>query len=62
MVKGLFETGRCPTAKAGEFLTTVLHNFQNGEPLIRAAGKALPTIGLPLFEDCFCSLNESKML
>jgi S-DNA-T family DNA segregation ATPase FtsK/SpoIIIE len=62
MVKGLFETGRCPTAKAGEFLTVVLLNFKNGEPLIRAAGKALPTIGLPLFEDCFSSLNESKMV
>jgi S-DNA-T family DNA segregation ATPase FtsK/SpoIIIE len=62
MVKGLFETGRCPTAKAGEFLTEVLNNFKNGEPLIRAAGKALPTIGLPLFEDCFSSLNESKMV
>ena len=62
MMKGLFETGRCPTAKAGEFLTAVLHNFKNGEPLIRAAGKALPTIGLPLFEDCFSSLNESKMV
>jgi S-DNA-T family DNA segregation ATPase FtsK/SpoIIIE len=62
MVKGLFETGRCPTSKAGEFLTAALLNFQNGEPLIRAAGKALPIIGLPLFEDCFSSLNESKMV
>lgn len=62
MVKGLFETGRCPTAKAGEFLTAVLLKFKNGDPLIRAAGKELPTIGLPLFEDCFSSLNESKMV
>jgi S-DNA-T family DNA segregation ATPase FtsK/SpoIIIE len=62
MVKGLFDTGRCPTAKAGDFLTAVLLNFKNGEPLIRAAGKALPTIGLPLCEDCFSSLNESKMV
>lgn len=61
MVKGLFETGRCPTAKVGEFLTAVLSNFKSGEPLNRAAGKALPVIGLPLFEDCFSSLNESKM-
>lgn len=60
MVKGLFETGRCPTAKAGEFLSAVLLNFR-GEPLTRAAGKALPIIGLPLFEDCFSSLNEAKM-
>jgi S-DNA-T family DNA segregation ATPase FtsK/SpoIIIE len=60
MLKGLFETGRCPTAKAGEFLTAVLSNF-NSEPLGRAAGKALPTIGLPLFEDCFSSLNAAKM-
>lgn len=61
MVKGLFDTGRCPTSKAGEFLTTVLQNFRS-EPLNRAAGKALPVIGLPLFEDCFSSLNESKMV
>lgn len=60
MLKGLFETGRCPTAKAGEFLWAVLTNFKS-EPLSRAAGKALPTIGLPLFEDCFSSLNEVKM-
>ena len=50
MVKGLFETGRCPTAKVGEFLSAVLSNFKSGEPLNRAAGKALPVIGLPLFE------------
>lgn len=62
MVKGLFETGRCPAAKAGEFLSAVLSNFKSGEPLNRAAGKALPVIGLPLFEDCFSSLNESKMI
>lgn len=61
MVKGLFETGRCPAAKVGEFLTAALSNFKGGEPLNRAAGKALPVIGLPLFEDCFSSLNESKM-
>lgn len=61
MVRGLFDTGRCPTSKAGEFLTTVLENFRS-EPLNRAAGKALPIIGLPLFEDCFSSLNESKMV
>jgi S-DNA-T family DNA segregation ATPase FtsK/SpoIIIE len=62
MVKGLFDTGRCPAAKAGEFLSAVLSNFKAGEPLNRAAGKALPVIGLPLFEDCFSSLNESKMV
>lgn len=61
MLKGLFDTGRCPTSKAGEFLTTVLQNFRS-EPLNRAAGKALPILGLPLFEDCFSSLNESKMV
>ena len=61
MLKGLFDTGRCPTAKAGEFLTEVLTNFHSGEVLNRAAGKALPIIGLPLFEDCFSSLNEAKM-
>jgi DNA segregation ATPase FtsK/SpoIIIE, S-DNA-T family len=60
MLKGLFETGRCPTAKAGEFLSSVLTHFKS-EPLNRAAGKALPIIGLPLFEDCFSSLNEVKM-
>jgi len=60
MLKGLFDTGRCPTSKAGEFLSTVLANFKS-EPLNRAAGKALPILGLPLFEDCFSSLNEMKM-
>jgi S-DNA-T family DNA segregation ATPase FtsK/SpoIIIE len=60
MLKGLFDTGRCPTSKAGEFLHAVLTSFQN-EPLHRAAGKSLPVIGLPLFEDCFSSLNETKM-
>jgi S-DNA-T family DNA segregation ATPase FtsK/SpoIIIE len=62
MLKGLFDTGRCPTAKAGEFLTEVLTHFHSGEVLNRAAGKALPIIGLPLFEDCFSSLNEAKMV
>jgi len=61
MLKGLFETGRCPTGKAGEFLTAVLENHKS-EPLNRAAGKALPILGLPLFEDCFSSLNDVKML
>jgi S-DNA-T family DNA segregation ATPase FtsK/SpoIIIE len=61
MLKGLFDTGRCPTAKAGEFLTAVLTHYRSGEVLNRAAGKALPIIGLPLFEDCFSSLNEAKM-
>jgi S-DNA-T family DNA segregation ATPase FtsK/SpoIIIE len=61
MLKGLFDTGRCPTSKAGEFLTDVLTHFHRGEVLNRAAGKALPIIGLPLFEDCFSSLNEVKM-
>lgn len=61
MLKGLFDTGRCPTAKAGDFLTEVLTHFYSGEVLNRAAGKALPIIGLPLFEDCFSSLNEAKM-
>lgn len=61
MLKGLFDTGRCPTAKAGEFLASVLTHFRSGETLNRAAGKALPILGLPLFEDCFSSLNEAKM-
>jgi len=61
MLKGLFDTGRCPTTKAGEYLAAVLKNFRNGETLNRAAGKALPILGLPLFEDCFSSLNEIKM-
>ncbi len=61
MLKGLFDTGRCPTTKAGEFLTAVLTHFRSGEVLNRAAGKALPILGLPLFEDCFSSLNEAKM-
>lgn len=60
MLRGLLDTGRCPTAKAGEFLSAVLNNFKS-EPLNRAAGKALPVVGLPLFEDCFSSLNEVKM-
>lgn len=61
MVKGLFDTGRCPTSKAGEFLTSVLAHYKSGEVFTRAAGKALPIIGLPLFEDCFSALSESKM-
>jgi len=60
MLKGLFETRRCPTAKVGDFLTAVLSSASS-EPLGRAAGKALPIIGLPLFEDCFSSLNAAKM-
>jgi len=60
MLKGLFETRRCPTAKVGDFLTAVLSSASS-EPLGRAAGKALPIIGLPLFEDCFSSLNAAKL-
>lgn len=61
MTKGLFDCRGCPTPKAGEFLWAVLEKNKAGEPLSRAAGKSLPVIGLPLFEDCFSSLNEAKM-
>lgn len=61
LLKGLFDTGRCPTAKVGEYLSSVLTLFRDGEVFTRAAGKSLPVIGLPLYEDCFSSLNESKM-
>jgi DNA segregation ATPase FtsK/SpoIIIE, S-DNA-T family len=61
MLKGLFDSGRCPTAKAGEFLSDALTRFRDGEVLMRAAGKSLPTLGLPLFEDCFSSLSDAKM-
>lgn len=61
LMKGLFETGRCPTAKAGEYLEKVLRDCKDGETLPRAAGKALPVIGLPRSEDCFSSLNDAKM-
>ncbi|MYM36579.1 hypothetical protein GTP38_19810 [Duganella sp. FT94W] len=60
LLKGLFDWGKCPTAKTGEYLQAVLERFKE-EPLSRAAGKALPVIGLPLAEDCFSSLNEQKM-
>lgn len=62
LMKGLFETGRCPAVKAGEYLEKVLQECKSGETLKRAAGKALPVIGLPRFEDCFGSLNEAKMI
>lgn len=62
MVRGLFETGRCPTAKTGEYLDAVLRRCQAGETLTRAAGQSLTAIGLPRFEDCFSSLNEAKMM
>jgi DNA segregation ATPase FtsK/SpoIIIE, S-DNA-T family len=61
LVRGLFETGRCPTAKAGEYLVRVLRECKAGETLARLAGKALPAIGLPRSEDCFSSLNDIKM-
>ena len=60
LLKGLFDTGRCPTAKVGEYLKAVLEEFKS-EPLKRAAGKSLPVIGLPRFDDCFSSLNDGKM-
>ncbi len=60
MLRGLFQTGRCPTTKAGEFLQQTLANHKD-LPLGRAAGKALPILGLPLFEECFGSLNDAKM-
>lgn len=60
MLKGLFQIRSCPTPKAGEFLQQTLANFRD-QALRRAAGKALPVLGLPLFEDCFSSLNDSKM-
>jgi S-DNA-T family DNA segregation ATPase FtsK/SpoIIIE len=41
MVKGLFDTGRCPTAKVGDYLRDVLSQRQKGEPILLAAGKAL---------------------
>ncbi|MCC7643313.1 MULTISPECIES: FtsK/SpoIIIE domain-containing protein [unclassified Janthinobacterium] len=60
LLKGLFDTGSCPTVKVGAYLRAVLQ-FYKDEPLVRAAGKALPVIGLPLSEDAFASLNEAKM-
>ena len=62
LIKGLFDTSRCPTAKVGEYLRTVMENNKNGEPLLRAAGKALPVIGLPRYEDCFDTLNDKKSI
>lgn len=60
LLKGLFDTGACPTVKVGAYLQKVLQLCKE-EPLARAAGKALPVIGLPLSEDAFASLNEAKM-
>lgn len=60
LLKGLFDTGRCPTAKVGEYLQAVLEAFKT-EPLKRAAGKSLPIIGLPRFDDCFSSMNDGKL-
>ena len=60
MVKGLFDTSRCPTPKVGEYLRAVMESNKSGEPLLRAAGKALPVIGLPRYEDCFDTLNDNK--
>ncbi|MDY7577266.1 FtsK/SpoIIIE domain-containing protein [Herbaspirillum sp. RTI4] len=60
LLKGLFDTGRCPTTKVGEYLEAVLEAFKD-EPLTRAAGRSLPIIGLPRFDDCFSSLNDKKM-
>lgn len=60
LLKGLFDTGRCPTVKVGEYLQTVLEAFKS-EPLSRAAGRSLPVIGLPRFDDCFSSLNDVKV-
>lgn len=60
LLRGLFGTGRCSAAVAGQFLASVLEHFKT-TPLSRAAGKSLPVLGLPLFEDCFSSLNEAKM-
>jgi DNA segregation ATPase FtsK/SpoIIIE, S-DNA-T family len=61
MLKGLFETGGCPTGKAAEYLHRVLCLFRAGQTLVRAAGQALPVLGLPKYEDCFSSLTGMRM-
>jgi S-DNA-T family DNA segregation ATPase FtsK/SpoIIIE len=60
MIKGLFECGRFPIGTAARFILQVLASYQNGTPLLRAAGTYLPALDLPLFEDCFMSLGSVK--
>lgn len=60
MIKGLFECGRFPIGTAARFILQVLSSYQNGTPLLRAAGTHLPALDLPLFEDCFMSLGSVK--
>ncbi|MDD2338380.1 MAG: hypothetical protein PHD01_17630, partial [Geobacteraceae bacterium] len=60
MIKGLFECGRFPIGTAARYISQVLSSYQNGTPLLRAAGMFLPALDLPVFEDCFVSLGSVK--
>lgn len=60
MIKGLFECGRFPIGTAAKFILQVVASYNDGTPLLRAAGMHLPALDLPLFEDCFMSLGSVK--
>ena len=60
MIRGLFDCGRFPIGTAARFISAVLIEFKEGTPLLKAAGKHLPKLDLPRFEDCFLSLGPAK--
>jgi S-DNA-T family DNA segregation ATPase FtsK/SpoIIIE len=60
LMKGLFDCGRFTINNLANYLYEVIKTHDDGIPLTRAAGMRLPTLGLPLYEDCFVSLTGAK--
>lgn len=60
MIKGLFECGRFPIGTAARYISQVLSSYNNGTPLLRAAGTYLAALELPVFEDCFVAMGSVK--
>src|SRR5262245_55123839 len=60
MMRGLFDSGHFASQNVAEYLCHVLEAFQDGTPLLRSAGLALPALELPRFEDYFTALGSAK--
>ena len=59
--KGLFSSARSTLKTTCSFLCQTLRIYKDEAHIGRAAGRSLPTIGIPLFRNCFSSIPHEKL-
>lgn len=59
--KGLFSTARSTLKTTCAFLCQTLRIYKDEAQIGRAAGRSLPSIGIPLFRNCFNSIPHEKL-